>query len=131
MAMRRQIPRFLLIGGTTVLLDLIVYLFLLELAVPPSPAKATSFAAGALFAYAANRVYTFEAKHDWPTFLRFWAVYLVNLVLNTAVNASAVAALTGMPGSIMAAFLLATAVSATANFLGMKHYVFSNDEKSI
>jgi putative flippase GtrA len=122
--LRREVPRFLLVGSTTVLVDLAVYQALLWFGAPVDPAKAASFVAGALFAYAANRAYTFRAGHSAATFLRFWAVYLFNLVVNVAVNALMLWLLSGIAARIILAFGIATALSAALNFLGMKHFVF-------
>jgi putative flippase GtrA len=122
----RQIGRFLIIGGLTVLLDLAVYGALLALTVPVGPAKAVGFLAGTAFAYFANRIVTFEqAAGGAATITRFAAVYSVNLVINVAVNSLILAAAGRTDVTLALAFLVATATSAALNFLGMKYWVFS------
>lgn len=119
-----EVRRFLVVGTTTMFVDLAAYQLLLWVGAPVDPAKAMSFVAGALFAYLANRAYTFRAVHSAATFLRFWLVYLANLVINVAVNALVLWILAGIPGRIILAFGVATALSALLNFLGMKFFVF-------
>ena len=119
-----EVRRFLIVGTTTMFVDLAAYQLLLWPGVPVDPAKAVSFITGAVFAYLANRAYTFRATHSAATFLRFWLVYLTNLVINVAVNAGVLWVLRGVPGRIILAFGVATALSALLNFLGMKYFVF-------
>jgi len=123
---RRQIGRFLIIGGLTVLLDLAVYGALLMLTAMAGPAKAVGFLAGTAFAYAANRLITFDnAGGGGAALSRFATVYAVNLVINVAVNSLILAAAGRTEATLILAFLLATATSAALNFLGMKYWVFS------
>lgn len=119
-----DVRRFLVVGTTTVVIDFVVYRGLLWHDVPVDPAKAAGFVAGALFAYVANRAYTFRAAHSAATFLRFWAVYLSNLVIHVAVNALVLWLLSGVAARLILAFGVATALSALFNFLGMKYFVF-------
>lgn len=122
----RQSLRFLLVGGTTVLLDLAVYGSLLWSGIAVSPAKAAGFVAGTLFAYVANWLFTFGgAAGGGRTMMRFAAVYTVNLGVNVAANALVLLVLGTSRAALIAAFLVATGLSATLNFLGMKHWVFT------
>ena len=120
----RQIPRFLVVGVLTVLVDYAVYFILLSLDVPIPLAKAISFIAGAVFAYFANMRYTFQASGSYVAFASFWGVYLVNLVVNVSVNSGVIALIGDRPAVELTAFLVATGVSATLNFIGMKFLVF-------
>ncbi|MGE0409165.1 MAG: GtrA family protein [Amphiplicatus sp.] len=116
--------RFLIVGGMTVLLDLIVYRAFAFIGVDVHAAKGIGFVAGTLFAYFANRLYTFSAKGGAAVFMRFLALYATTLGCNVAVNAAALFALSSDTNAVTIAFLIATGVSATLNFLGMKHLVF-------
>ena len=54
----------------------------------------------------------------------FFFLYVTTLLINVAINTLALAVLDTMLGSVQLAFLIATAVSATMNFIGMKLLVF-------
>lgn len=55
---------------------------------------------------------------------RFVSVYAVTLLANVSINAAAVGALTGVPGRITLAWLVAQAGASTLNFLGIRRFVF-------
>ena len=120
--MTAEVGRFLIVGLLTVGLDYSIYSTLLWLAVPVAPAKAAGFIGGAVFAFFANREITFLAKGRSYAPLRFGLVYLISLAANVGMNKLA---LTLLPDAIKIAFLVATGVSATLNFVGMKLFVFS------
>ena len=123
--MTSSLPRFLLVGTTTVLIDALVYRLLLEAGVATGPAKAVAFAAGAVFAYLANWRFTFRgAHHRWSVVL-FVLVYAAALALNVLANAAVLQVLgEGTDGRLVVAFVLATGLSAAWNFLGMAMLVF-------
>ena len=79
--------RFVLVGGTTVLIDAVVYQLLLVAGLPHGAAKASSFIAGAVFAYLANWRYTFRGQHHRWSLVAFIAVYLCALGINVGGNA--------------------------------------------
>jgi putative flippase GtrA len=120
--MRRELARFLVVGTLTVLVDLIVYRGILATALASvAAAKAAGFLGGTVFAYFANRAWTFGHTAPAPgSALRFALVYGATLLANVAVNAAALAQGAGTTP----AFLAATAVSAALNFAGMKYLVF-------
>ena len=55
-----QIIRFLIVGVTTVLIDYIFYFFLYFIGFSTSISKGISFIIGAIFAYVANKYFTFN-----------------------------------------------------------------------
>ena len=120
--MRRELARFLVVGSLTVLVDLLAYRGVLASGLASvAAAKAAGFLAGTMFAYFANRAWTFGHAASAPgSALRFALVYGATLLANVAVNA---AMLTQGAGTTPA-FLAATAVSAALNFAGMKYLVF-------
>ena len=123
--MRGSLGRFLLVGGTTVLIDAVVYQLELLAGVPHGPAKAVSFIAGALFAYLANWRFTFQGqRHRWSLVL-FVALYLCALGINVGANAVVL----GIVGDdelwqVGLGFLVATSLSSAWNFIGMAKLVF-------
>jgi putative flippase GtrA len=95
-------------------------------------AKATGFLVGTVFAYFANRIWTFGHKSHAPgSAWRFTVLYAATLGANVFVNALALAVLADVTAAIQMSFLLATGVSATLNFLGMKLFVFKSPPPSV
>jgi putative flippase GtrA len=125
--MRKEVLRFLVVGFTTVAIDYLTYRVLVTLGAAYSPAKATSFIVGTVFAYFANRFWTFGGHGTSPargSVPRFAILYATTLLCNVAVNSVLLSVFSGYPFAIQGAFVVATGVSATLNFLGMKYLVF-------
>jgi polyisoprenyl-phosphate glycosyltransferase len=120
--MSGEIARFIVVGLTTVGVDYACYMSLLWLGLSITPAKGAGFICGAIFAFYANRAVTFRALGRRHAPLWFAIVYLTSLISNVAVNKVVLLAL---PQAILLAFLIATGVSATINFIGMKYLVFT------
>ena len=125
---KRELSIFLLVGSLTVLVDYLSYRSLVWSGLlGVDIAKATGFLVGTVFAYSANRRWTFSHKLHAPgSAWRFTVLYAATLGANVFVNALALAVLADVTDAITMAFLLATGVSATLNFLGMKLFVFKS-----
>lgn len=123
---RRELGLFLLVGVLTVLIDYLVYSTLSWWQAPSiGLAKGVGFIAGTLFAYLANRFWTFGHKsHVRGSLLRFALLYAVTLFANVTLNELVLGGLFDFQGSVPIAFVIATGVSATMNFIGMKLFVF-------
>jgi putative flippase GtrA len=123
---RRELSIFLVVGCLTVALDFLMYrglayFFLCDI----SLAKAIGFISGCIFAYFANRFWTFKQQSTrLGSFWRFTLVYAVGLVANVLINQSIISSWDNT-AALYAAFLVATGVSATLNFMGMKWFVFT------
>ena len=124
MSTTMQLRRFLVVGSTTVLVDFGFYTLCLALSMAIDPAKALGFVAGTFFAYLANRYWTFEASAVRGRLLRFLLLYLTTLAINVGVNAAVVAFVGTSSMALGFAFVVATGVSASLNFVGMKFIVF-------
>ena len=124
---RRQISRFLLVGFTTVAIDFVFYHLLMRLGVELDIAKACSFTIGAAFAYIANKSWTFTRKRHGLAPIWFAMLYIGTLFINTFTNGIIVRHLPHARWSLVLAFIIATALSATLNFIGMKWIVFRPD----
>jgi len=122
----RQLGIFLIIGVCTMLVDFGCYRGLLYTGLLPLDfAKATGFFFGTLCAYFANRYWTFgHAQPETGSIWRFIVLYACTLVANVLINAFALLLLKGFVFAIEFAFVLATGVSASLNFIGMKLFVF-------
>ena len=125
---RRELTIFLIVGSMTVLLDYLTYrsLIWIEL-MNVVMAKATSFLVGTIFAYSANRFWTFSHELNVSgSVWRFILLYTVTLGANVLVNSLALELLDGASVAIQISFLLATGISACLNFVGMKYFVFTS-----
>lgn len=123
---RRELGIFLVVGSLTVLVDFLTYRGLVwSQLLTVDVAKAVGFITGTVFAYFANRFWTFGHKaHAAGSAWRFALLYAVTLIANVEINALALEKLAGSLFAVQVAFLIATAISATMNFLGMKLFVF-------
>lgn len=125
---RRELAIFLIVGSLTVLLDYLTYRSWIWMGLMNvDMAKATGFLVGTVFAYFANRFWTFSHKpHVSGSAWRFILLYTATLGANVLVNSLVLELLDGVSIAIQIAFLLATGVSACLNFVGMKLFVFTS-----
>ncbi|WP_425273518.1 GtrA family protein [Pseudomonas morbosilactucae] len=122
----RELATFLIVGILTVLIDFLTYRALTQdQVISIEIAKAISFISGTLFAYIANRIWTFGKKsHQSGTAWKFFTLYSSTLGANVLINSTILNCFTDSALITHLAFLTATCVSATLNFLGMKYIVF-------
>jgi putative flippase GtrA len=127
---RRELGVFLVVGSLSVLTDYLIYRSLLwQNLLTVEEAKGVGFIAGTVFAYFANRFWTFGDKLvEKGSAWRFALLYSVTLSVNIGVNALALNTFIALTGGVQLAFLIATAVSATMNFIGMKIFVFKSTD---
>jgi putative flippase GtrA len=123
---KRELVIFLLVGSLTVLVDFITYRGLIEFQVMEvHMAKALGFVVGTLVAYFANRFWTFSHESYVPgSALRFAALYSSTLGANVFINALSLKLFADAAAAFQVAFLFATGISASLNFLGLKFFVF-------
>lgn len=119
-----QAATFGVVGVGTLVLDFAVYRGLLLVGTPFAAAKVCGFVLGTAAAYLLNRTLTFRHGGGRRAVLAFLGLYAVTLVLNVLVNEAALHLLDGVDGRITWAFLVAQAVTSTANFVGMRQGVF-------
>jgi putative flippase GtrA len=124
---KRELLLFLVIGSLTVLIDFLAYRGLVwGESMGINTAKATGFLIGTVFAYFANRIWTFgKAEHAAGSAWRFIVLYAVTLGSNVLLNAAVLMLLGKSEWVIQLAFFMATGVSAVLNFIGMKWFVFT------
>jgi putative flippase GtrA len=124
----REVLTFLLVGLLATGIDFAIYQSMLLLTfLGTSPAKAIGFIFGTLFAYFANRFWTFQnPKMRTGSSFRFLLVYAIGLVINVLSNDALLILFKIEVGSIFFAFMLATLFSAISNYVGMKWYVFKH-----
>jgi putative flippase GtrA len=131
--LKQQLQNFLLVGGTTAFIDFAVYKgLLLSGLTDVHTAKIIGFLSGTLFAYVANRFWTFQHNgRASKSVMRFGFLYALTLGVNVLVNGFVLQALEGFGGRVLAAFLVATGVSASLNFIGMKMFVFNTNSMAV
>ena len=123
--LEREVMRFLIVGSTTVFVDLACYFVLINLDYDTHLSKGISFSAGTVFAYFANSGYTFRgSKKSSLIFFIFCLLYLSTLVINIVTNEIVLESMARTNISFVFAFIFATMFSAMLNFIGMKYYVF-------
>jgi putative flippase GtrA len=130
--LNRELGIFIVVGSLTVVVDFLFYRALVwSSLLDIDLAKGASFIIGTVFAYFSNRFWTFGHQSQAPgSAWRFCALYTTTLLVNVMVNSIALTQPLQFNISILAAFLLATGVSATLNFIGMKFFVFKSAHQS-
>ena len=131
---------FLIVGLLTVGIDFVIYrglLYLQPFALDSiNIAKGFSFISGTIFSYFANRFWTFNQQTTGDgSILRFIVVYILGLIANIAINYLCIewfsrGSALALEYTLLIAFILATGVSATLNFIGMKFFVFTDRKMS-
>lgn len=117
----REIFLFVFIGGCSTAIDFILYLVFLN-AVNVVIAKGASMIAASVFSYILNKTLTFKVrkKSDTGMVVRFYIVFVLNLLSNVSVNWLFYSLLQ----TKLVPFILATAAGMAVNFLGQKYFVF-------
>lgn len=125
-----SLARFTLVGCLTVLIDFVFYIMLLFFEIEIDLAKAIGFTVGAIFAYFANKGYTFSSQRkNMSGIILFAALYGISLTANVEFNKAVLVALGASQLSVLVAFIIATAISATLNFLGMRYIIFKKSQQ--
>lgn len=141
---KKQLTKFVLIGGLAVITDLACYYILLNLIpagtfAPPltneAVSKSLSFLCGLSVTYWFNKRWTWRKKdRDNTRLVRFLLVYGLSLVLNVGINSGmlgllhAQPMLADVPGKYLVAFVGATGACSIFNFLGQKFWIFRPGE---
>ena len=125
MSVFNQIKFFLIFGIITVLIDYSIYRTLIFFEFNLNLAKTISFICGTIFSFGANKNITFSLKNDFLKHLiKFILLYFVSMMLNIFLNTISLNLLSHSNFKVQFSFILATIVSATNNFVGMKYFVF-------
>ncbi|MDY3909031.1 MAG: GtrA family protein [Eubacterium sp.] len=117
----KELYRFLIGGGSAVIVDFAMYKVLMLAGVDRDIAKACSFVLGAVVGFVINKLWTFESsKFLRGEIIRYIILYLCTAAINAFINRCILATF----GIEIVAFLGATGVSTVLNFLGQKYFVF-------
>jgi len=120
-----ELVKYVCVGGGAVLIDFIAYMIMIErLGFNHSISKGLSYIFGALFAFAINKLWTFEsARKTHEAFIRFATLYATTFTANVLINALFLW-LEFVP---VVGFTFATATSVVLNYLGQKFWVFKGE----
>ena len=123
----KELLKYIFVGLSTVLIDFLVYKFLLKFFVIYF-AKTISFLSGTFFSYKLNRTWTFKSKKKpLSQFIKYLIIHITSLVLNVFINSLLLNTFSkNYFLSYEVSFLIATLTSATYNFLFIKIFIFNN-----
>jgi len=117
----KEILKFLVGGGSAVLVDALVYV-LLKNVLDVSVSKAISYITGAIVGFIINKLWTFRSVgFKLSEIIKYIVLYAFSALANAVVNKLV---LLVFPKWTVFAFLCATGVSTIINFLGQKFIVF-------
>lgn len=120
--MKKQLSRFLLIGGIATIISYLTFLIALKIFhIHYLISNVIAFATGILFGYPLNKKWTFKRDKKTSHFYGYLAVYLVSLLISTVFLRITVEGI-GVPAEI--ANILAIGITTCTNFLGIKFFVF-------
>lgn len=124
----KQIRRFLVIGGLSVLTDLAIYALLTQLGFVTHASKGVSYVSGMIVGFIGNKCWTFEsARRSIDEPIIYVILYAITLGVNVLVNGLVLAIAAHWLPPITArgtAFFVATATTTVMNFAGMRLITF-------
>jgi putative flippase GtrA len=119
-----RIGRFSIVGVLNTLVDLTVFLLLVELvSMPVVPANLLAFSVALANSYVLNRLWTFHDSGTAPSLGNVSRFVLFN-ACGALLATAALALLVGLGLPTLAAKLLSIVVSMAWNYLTMRHFVF-------
>ena len=137
--LQKQLIKFTLIGVLAVLVDLTCYYIFLNV-LPENLrfgfdiedlSKAMSFLCGMSVTYTLNKLWTWKSKtKSKKRVLNFTILYGSSLLINVITNSTTldllheVEILKNLDYKYLIAFIVATGISASVNFIGQKFWVF-------
>ena len=118
----KELLRFLVGGGSAVVVDFVTYKIFLLVGLDVSVAKAVSYVCGAAVGFIINKLWTFESKKfSKSEIVKYIVLYAFSALINSGVNKLVILIF----NIEILAFLCATGVSTVINFLGQKFFVFA------
>lgn len=120
--------RFCIVGGISTLLDLSVYLLLVD-RIGAIFAKTISMSFSMVLSFGLNKVWSFSAKNskDRTEILRYMISQLINLLTNVSINYI----MLKISGIKLLAFVVATGLAMMVNYILQRFFVFRSKGESI
>ena len=119
----RQFMSYSMIGIISLLIDIIVYILLLDFfLISKSLSKIISFILASINSFLGNKIFTFKLKsYNFREPMKFILLYSVSLIANSSTHDFFLNVFDGfLP------FIIASIVSIIINFGGQKIWVFNN-----
>lgn len=122
---RGQVARYLVAGGSAVVVDFVLYRGIMWMFDLKLLAKAVGYVGGTVYSFYVNRSFTFKRdSSNREQVISYLFIYLISMFLNTGINQTGLFLLgTGELG-INFSFITAAVTSAAFNFVCMKRFVF-------
>jgi len=118
---KKELLRFLVGGGSAVVVDFLAYQALMLAGLLRNLSKGLSFLLGSAVGFLINKYWTFESKvFSRNEVIRYIILYSCTAVINAAVNRGVIEIMSVE----LLGFFCATGVSTVLNFLGQKYFVF-------
>jgi putative flippase GtrA len=129
---RHQFSSFILGGLVAVIIDWGAYFVLAHFyGISPSISKPISFLIGTVFAFYYNGIFSFQSNLGKGQFIRHLILYAFSMSLNLIVfTLSMKFGPTYLVPKSLLGLGLATSISMTINFVGMRNWVFRSKEFS-
>lgn len=122
---RKNIVRFLVVGGTSTFIDFIIYM-LLNIQLPVFLSKLFSMCCASIFSFIVNKKWTFETQKQ--THLFMVVKYIFAQCFNIATNVSINQIVFEISKDKMISFIIATGCAMCVNYLLLRLFVFRSAE---
>ena len=116
---KREMLLFLIVGAIATSVDFLIYFVAVDFEVSKEVAKSISFISGVLVGYLGNVNITFHDAVARPS--RYFFVYALSLLINVSINSITYS----VSENGLISWILATASSTALNYLGLRHFVFT------
>lgn len=123
---RHQLSSFILGGLIAVTLDWCTFFVLIHFCgISPNISKPISFLVGTVFAFYYNGIFSFQSNLGKSQFVRHLILYAFSMTINlTVFTLSMRFSPTFLVPKSLLSLGLATSISTTINFVGMRNWVF-------
>ncbi len=122
----KEILKFLVGGGSAVLVDSVTYFIMTALGVEVWLSKTISYILGAAVGFVINKLWTFESKKfSKSEIVKYIILYACSAFMNSLINSIVL----NLFKNTVFAFLCATGFSTIMNYLGQKFFVFTKKKQ--
>lgn len=117
--------RFLVVGGSSTLLDFIIYM-LLSTKLNITISKFISMTVSSIYSFLINKNWTFNNKNKITFILTF--KYILCVFINIFVNTTSNTLIFNLTNNKIISFLFATGIAMIVNYIIQKKIVFKEDQ---
>lgn len=126
MKIDKSLYRFVLTGGSSTLIDFIIYYFMSNY-IDISIAKCISLLCSSVYSYYLNKRWTFEndKKSSATIVIRYYVTFAINMIVNISINRC----IFNYSHNRFIAFIFATGTAMIVNYILQKKWVFTQHGK--